>query len=97
MGLDAGDLVVEVASNNGSLLKCFRDLDIKTLGVEPAENIAAIANAAGIQTINRFFDSKAAGEIRESFGAARAVIGNNVLAHVDNTQDFLKGARHADR
>ncbi len=91
MGLEADDLVVEVASNNGSLLKCFRDLDIKTLGVEPAENIASIANADGIQTINRFFDSKAAGEIRESFGAARAVIGNNVLAHVDNTQDFLKG------
>ena len=91
LDLGEADMVVEVASNNGSLLKCFRDLGVKTLGVEPAENIAEIANADGIQTINRFFDSKAAGEIRRSFGAARAVIGNNVLAHVDDTQDFLRG------
>ena len=85
------DLVVEVASNNGALLKCFRELGVRTMGVEPAENIAAMANADGIETLNRFFNSAAAAEIREAYGQARVVIGNNVLAHVDDTWDFLKG------
>lgn len=93
LGLADDDLVVEVASNNGSLLGCFRDLGVKTLGVEPARNIAAMANAAGIETVNSFFNSSTAREIRESYGAARAVIGNNVLAHVDETRDFLEGCR----
>jgi hypothetical protein len=87
------DLVIEVASNNGSLLSCFRQHGVRTLGVEPAENIAAMANAEGIETVNRFFTSNAAREIRETHGCARAVIGNNVLAHVDDTQDFLAGCR----
>lgn len=93
VGLDGDDLVVEVASNNGSLLACFIDLGVKVLGVEPAENIAAMANADGIETVNRFFNSAAAREIRNAYGTARAVIGNNVLAHVDDPVDFLTGCR----
>lgn len=93
LDLSGGDLVVEVASNNGSLLKCFQALGVKALGVEPAANIAAMANADGIETVNRFFNSAAAREIREEYGPARAVIGNNVLAHVDETRDFLLGCK----
>jgi hypothetical protein len=88
------DLVVEIASNDGSLLKCFRPHNVRTLGVEPATNIAEKARAAGIDTVNLFFDSKTAADIRANYGAAKAVIANNVLAHVDDTQDFLRGARH---
>lgn len=88
------DLVVEIASNDGSLLKCFQPHNVRTLGVEPATNIAETARAAGIDTVNRFFDSKTAADIRATYGAAKAVIANNVLAHVDDTQDFLCGARH---
>ncbi len=93
--LQAGpsDLIVEVASNDGSLLKCFQRHGVRTIGVEPATNIAEKARAAGVETINRFFDSKAAAEIRRSHGPAKAVIGNNVLAHVDDTRDFLLGCR----
>lgn len=91
--LGAGDLVVEVASNDGSLLRCFRDLGVRTLGVEPATNIAAIARAAGIDTVNEFFDGPTGAKLRGERGPARAVIGNNVLAHVDDTQDFLRGAK----
>lgn len=91
--LRSADLVVEVASNNGNLLGCFKELGIKTLGIEPAANIAAMANASGIETVNRFFNSAAARDVRASHGPARAVIGNNVLAHVDDTQDFLQGCR----
>ena len=90
--MGADDLVVEVASNDGSLLACFRDLGVKTLGVEPAVNIAAIARARGIDTVNEFFDGPAGTTLRAERGPAKAVIGNNVLAHVDDTQDFLRGA-----
>lgn len=90
-GAGARELVVEVASNDGSLLRHFADHGVRTLGVEPATNIAAKAMAAGVPTVNRFFDSRAAGELRAEHGPARAVIGNNVLAHVDDPVDMLRG------
>jgi hypothetical protein len=93
LNIEEGDLVVEVASNDGSLLKCFKHHKARTLGIEPAANIAELACASGIETINLFFDSATARRIRESHGPAKAVIGNNVLAHVDDTQDFLRGCK----
>ncbi|MEP6573670.1 MAG: class I SAM-dependent methyltransferase [Gemmatimonadota bacterium] len=86
------DLVVEVASNDGSLLKCFQAHGVRTLGVEPASNIAAMAREKGVETIDWFFNAATAAKVRASHGPARAVIGNNVLAHVDDTRDFLAGA-----
>lgn len=94
LGLGRHDLVVEIASNNGALLSCFEERGVRVLGVEPAVNIAGIALERGIPTVNRFFDSRAAVDIRSEHGPAAAVIGNNVLAHVDETIDFLKGCRH---
>ncbi|MBI5648942.1 MAG: hypothetical protein HZC40_00595 [Chloroflexi bacterium] len=85
--LASSDLVVEVASNDGSLLKCFSQLGVRTLGVEPATNIAEMARAQGIETVNQFFNSTTARHIRAKYGAAKVVIGNNVLAHVDETQE----------
>ncbi|MEO8622400.1 MAG: class I SAM-dependent methyltransferase [bacterium] len=93
LGLGADDLVVEVASNDGSLLTQFRELGVRTLGVEPAANIAEIARGRGIETVNEFFNGATGAALREARGPARAVIGNNVLAHVDDTQDFLRGAK----
>jgi hypothetical protein len=93
LGLGPDDLVVEVASNDGSLLSCFRELGVRTLGVEPATNIAQMARERGIDTVNEFFDEVTGASLRARRGAARAVIGNNVLAHVDDTQGFLRGAR----
>lgn len=89
--LEADDLVVEVASNDGSLLRCFDRLPVRTLGVEPATNIAERARESGVETLNEFFDSAAGERIRELHGPAKAVIGNNVLAHVDDPLDFLTG------
>jgi hypothetical protein len=91
--LDGDDLVVEIASNDGSLLKFFDKHGVKTLGIEPATNIAAIARERSIDTLNEFFDSVTAIRVRNSHGLAKAVIGNNVLAHVDDTKDFLVGCR----
>ena len=93
LGLGPRDLVVEAASNDGSLLKEFKALGVGTLGVEPAVNLAEVARRSGIETEATFFHSETARRLRESYGRAKAVIGNNVLAHVDDTIDFLRGAR----
>ena len=86
--------MVEVASNDGSLLKCFRQLGVRTLGVEPALNIAEAAQKDGIETVPEFFNLFLARRLRSSYGPAKAVIGNNVLAHVDDTLNFLKGCAY---
>ncbi len=92
LDLGAEDRVVEVASNDGSLLSRFAALGVKTLGIEPATNIAKMAEAAGIETLNEFFDRDCGARVRRERGPARAVIGNNVLAHVDDPVGFLAGA-----
>ncbi|HUF29031.1 MAG TPA: class I SAM-dependent methyltransferase [Gemmatimonadaceae bacterium] len=93
LGLGPDDLVVEIASNDGSLLSCFERHGVRTLGIEPATNIAAIAAERGIETVNRFFDAEVAADVLDSHGSARAVIGNNVFAHVDDSLGFLRGCR----
>ena len=92
-GLRSGDLVLEVASNDGSLLQCFRQRGMRTLGVEPAENIAEVARESGTETLNAFFDERAAAEIVARYGPAKVVLANNVLAHVDSTVDFLSACK----
>jgi len=87
------DLVLEVASNDGSLLKSFKRHKVRTLGIEPATNIVAMARQSGIETLDEFFNSATAARVKEEYGSAKVVIGNNVLAHVDHTQDFLTGCK----
>ena len=91
LSLHARDLVVEIASNDGSLLACFAALGVRTLGVEPARNIAAMARARGIETVSRFFDHQVGRELATAYGPARVVVANNVLAHVDDPRSFLAG------
>jgi len=91
--LETGDLVVEVGSNDGSLLKHFKEYRMRVLGIDPAMNIARMARSSGIETISQFFNSCTAQDIRESHGLAKVIIGNNVLAHVNDTQDFLRGCK----
>jgi len=90
--LGPDDLVVELASNDGTLLQYFREAGIRTLGVEPARNIATIARDRGIETVEDFFGSGVARRLRDTRGPAQAVLANNVLAHVDDPLDFLRGA-----
>ncbi|MCA9968866.1 MAG: class I SAM-dependent methyltransferase [Anaerolineales bacterium] len=94
LGMGPDDLVVEVASNDGSLLSCFQTHNVRTLGVDPARNVAEIARARGVETVAEFFSLETAVHIREKYGPAKAVIGNNVLAHVDDTPNFLAGFKH---
>jgi len=91
LGLTARDLVVEAASNDGSLLAAFATHGVRTLGIEPARNIAALARERGVETVEEFFGEALAAELRSSHGPAKAVIGNNVLAHVPDPVGFLRG------
>lgn len=92
-GVAPGDFVVEAGSNDGTLLKAFRRLGVRTLGVEPSGNVAEIARADGVETMTAFFNSTTASEVRTRYGAPKAFIGNNVLAHVPDTNAFLIAAR----
>jgi len=85
------DLVVEIGSNDGSLLGAFKGLGSRVLGVDPAKNLARIANERGLETIPEFFDASMAHQIRQTRGPARIIIGNNVFAHVDDLHDLMGG------
>ncbi len=87
------DLVVEIASNDGSLLRHFQGHGVKTLGIEPAANIADIARSSGVPTIDRFFNLETARDVRREHGPATVITANNVLAHVDEPKEFLEGCR----
>lgn len=89
----AGSLVVEIGSNDGSLLRFYRDLGLRTLGVDPAAGIAAQASAAGIETLPAFFTRAVAETIRREHGTATLVEANNVYAHVDDIAGLTDGVR----
>jgi SAM-dependent methyltransferase len=84
--------VVEVASNDGYLLQYFRDAGIPVLGIEPAANVAEVANERGIPTRVEFFGAASARALRAD-GGADLLIGNNVLAHVPDINDFVAGLK----
>jgi SAM-dependent methyltransferase len=89
--LGPDSLVVEVASNDGYLLQHFVARGVPVLGVEPAANVAAVARARGIRTLNRFLGRDSAAEIANEYGRADLVVGNNVLAHVPDLNGFVAG------
>lgn len=92
--LHSSSLVLEVASNDGAQLQYFKQLGIPVLGIDPAKNIAKIANAKGIKTIPEFFNLKFARKLsREKNIQADLVFGANVLAHVPQIVDFVKGIK----
>ena len=90
-GFDANSLVVEIASNDGYLLQYFKEKGIPVLGVEPAKNVAKVAQEAGIPTITKFFGVQTASELSTEGKSADLMLGNNVLAHVPDLNDFVKG------
>lgn len=90
-GFMPGDLVLEVASNDGTFLSNFEGRDLRLLGVEPAVNIAQIALDRGIDTINEFFSEDVAERVRKEHGPAVCVLANNVFAHIDDINGFVRG------
>ena len=90
-GLGPDTSVVEIASNDGYLLQYFVEHEIPVLGIEPAQNVAAVARARGIPTRVDFFGERSAKTLRREGLRANLLIGNNVLAHVPNLNDFVGG------
>ena len=88
-GLNESSMVVEIASNDGYLLRNFVARGIPALGIEPAANVAAAATAAGIPTRVMFFTRRAAGVLADQGPRATLMIANNVLAHVPDLHDFV--------
>lgn len=88
----ADDLVVEIGSNDGSLLSKIKDR-VRVLGVDPADNVVEAALALGVRTKVGFFDTKLAGEIQKEHGKAKVIVANNVMAHIDNLRDVFLGVK----
>jgi SAM-dependent methyltransferase len=91
LGLDEESLVVEVASNDGYLLQYFVERDVPVLGIEPAFTVAEAARAKGVPTVEEFFGVALAERLRGEGKNADLILGNNVLAHVPELNDFVAG------
>ncbi len=89
--LSSNSKVFEIASNDGYLLQHFLDKQIPVLGIEPAANVAEAAIEKGIPTEIKFFGQLTARELVTNYGTASLLIGNNVLAHVPDLNDFIAG------
>jgi len=95
LGLGPESFVIEVASNDGYLIKNFVNSGIPCLGVEPTDSTAAVAEAAGIPVVREFFGQDFAAELVKSGRRADLIIGNNVYAHVPDINDFTAGLKTA--
>lgn len=93
LDLNASSKVIEIASNDGYLLQYFKEKNIPCTGIEPTSNTAKVAVEKGIETIVDFFGYKLAQQLRAEKQEANLIIGNNVLAHVPNINDFLQGLK----
>jgi SAM-dependent methyltransferase len=91
-GLNGSSHVVEIASNDGYLLQYFRERSISVLGIEPAANVAKVALQKGIPTLVEFFGQETAASLAQE-SAADLLLGNNVLAHVPDLNDFVAGMK----
>ena len=86
----SGDLALDIASNDGCLLSKFRDLNMNVIGVDPAENLAAEANASGIHTLCAYWSVNIARDIAARFGSPKIITATNVFAHVDDMHGFVE-------
>ena len=89
-GLDESSLVVEIASNDGYLLQYVQQRKIPCVGVEPTASTASASRLKGIETIERFFGTEFAKNMRDDGKSADLMVANNVLAHVPDINDFVQ-------
>lgn len=94
-GYNENSLVIEIASNDGYLLQHFKNKGVPVLGIEPTKNTANVAILKGIPTITEYFSSEFAGKLNSRGQKANLLVGNNVLAHVPDIDDFVFGLKTA--
>ena len=92
--LEAGDLVADIGSNDGTCLSFFKEKGMNVVGVDPATEIAEKATESGINTVADFFGYELAVELRKEYGAAKYITSHNACAHIDNLFDVVKGVEH---
>jgi len=90
-GLDRSSLVVEIGSNDGTVLEAFKGVSGNVLGIEPARNVVSVAEERGIPTLAEFFTEELAERLSLTYGKATVIIGRNVLAHVPDLRGFARG------
>jgi len=90
--LTKDDLVIDIASNDGTLLQGFLSHDVKVLGIEPS-NVAKLAEEKGVTTVNDFFDEKIANEILQKWGKAKIITATNVFAHIHKLDSLMNGIK----
>lgn len=83
--------IVEIGCNDGILLSHFESRNIRHLGIEPAENVAAVASQRGIKVITEFFDESVAEQVLSSSGPADVIVAANVLCHISQLQEVIRG------
>ncbi len=94
LGVGVDDLVVDIAGNDGALLAVFKEeLGVRVVNVDPAENLAAIAEAAGVTTISGFWDAAAGAQVVRDHGQPSLITATNVFAHVDDVRGFVAAAK----
>ena len=91
--LGASDLVMDIGCNDGTLLKAFRQRGVKTLGVDPAENLAALAQGDAVERYVGFFSLERAREILARWGPASAITATNTFPHIPALRDFVAGIK----
>lgn len=90
-GLDRDSLVVDIGSNDGTLLSGFRTEGVRTLGVDPAANLAEMARHNGVETITAYFGKETARRLVERYGKASLITSTNSFPHIPDLEDFLAG------
>lgn len=92
--LETNSLIVDIGSNDGTLLNFFKAAGHRVLGIDPAKKIAKNATKNGIETLPSFFNYDFSKFVREKYGLASVVTANNVFAHVDELKEFVRGIRN---
>ncbi len=93
INLDHQSKVFEIGSNDGTMLRSFKERGAQVLGIDPATKIAQAASDSGLLTINDFFTKPLARKVQQEFGSCDVIVANNVFAHIDDLSDVTKGVK----
>ncbi|WP_030997648.1 class I SAM-dependent methyltransferase [Streptomyces sp. NRRL F-5630] len=93
-GIPEGSFVLEIGSNTGSQLKAFQNAGMRTLGIDPARNIAVVANERGVETLPEFFSVDTAALVKKTYGTPQLILGRHVFAHIDDVASVAEGVRN---